>query len=285
MFANLRYAVIGVFSLLVIIMLITSMYFKSSVVSNTIQLSGSSRAEALAQSYVFSIWDKYYPALHYIYSKPPNKRGMYSQFIAFQNESKRFFGNTSSDHIKIVIYDKNWQILLDTNPSTKILNSGNSLKNLFGAENLETLKNRARSEKKTVTTVMPSIFIENNGNKDKKSILTSIIPIKVSNISDGFEKEARETDGIMEVSFDVSRSISSVENIQFLLIFIMLLSFLALSAIIFFGSHKVEAVIEKQQELSMEMASAKASAEEESKAKSQFLANVSHELRTYCNST
>jgi two-component system cell cycle sensor histidine kinase PleC len=92
-----------------------------------------------------------------------------------------------------------------------------------------------------------------------------------------------EVEGIIELFYDITPMWKNPLFYQILSISLICAMVAFLFAMVFFVSRRAESIITKQHEMTMDLSSAKASAEAENREKSKFLANVSHELRTPLN--
>lgn len=278
MFSNLRYVAVSVFGVLVLLTLIAGMYFKSTFVENVLRLSVEQEAQVLADSYTKSIWNRYYPVIGYITDRDPAEWKIFPQYQAFVDDSKELFN--ASNLIKVSVHSPVKGLVFASNDAALTEKAG-----FFSFQNVTRDKNalKAATEGKNVSYTISSVEITSNGKAVNKSVLKSFIPLKVTEVRQGTEDLASKAKAVLEINFDVSETVKRIDTIQFMLIFLVITALAVLTTAVFVSSQKAESVIEKQQEVSLEMASAKASAESESKAKSQFLANVSHELRTPLN--
>lgn len=89
--------------------------------------------------------------------------------------------------------------------------------------------------------------------------------------------------GIVEVIYDISPIWDNTITVQIISTIVILLLLSAFYGAIIYSVRQAETIISKQHEVALDLTSAKATAEEESEAKSKFLANISHELRTPLN--
>ncbi|MDE3060985.1 MAG: HAMP domain-containing histidine kinase, partial [Pseudomonadota bacterium] len=90
-------------------------------------------------------------------------------------------------------------------------------------------------------------------------------------------------EGAIELLYDITAPANDILRFQLYGTGGVIIIFLVFLGMLFFTSRKSEAIIARQHEANVELASAAATAQAESQQKSQFLANVSHELRTPLN--
>ncbi len=276
MFSNLRNITIVLFSLLVVITLIAGIYFKSSFIEGIVKISTEEQAQVIGDTFTKSIWNRYYPVINFINKKPSSEWATYSQYSTFVKESDELL--KSNNILKTVIYSSDSTVLFDSLGAQ----SASILSTTIDKTIIDnSLKLAADGQKSSLITNNASYKM--NGSDQKRSVIKTFIPIRVTEPKDDFKDIAQSTTGILEINYDVTQAISKLDMIQFTIIFSVIASLSVLAGAVLLSTQKAENVIEKQQEVGIEMAAAKASAESESRAKSQFLANVSHELRTPLN--
>lgn len=281
MFSSLRYITIVVFGFLVVLTLLSGVYLKHSFVENIVKTSSEDESTFIANTFTRSIWNRFYPAMASLYDFPRSDWDIYPHFILFQNETNKIFeGNI--DILKIRLISPTGVEIYDSTPQLNYSVKPNLLKFIDGHKSLEDLLHLSQREQSRQSAINYAIVRDGNS-ETKKNLLTSYIPIRVTEVFPGTNELAAKANAILEITYDINNSINKLETLQFSIIFIITCALSILTGAIFLYSQKAEMVLDKQQEASLEMAAAKSNAEAESRSKSQFLANVSHELRTPLN--
>lgn len=280
MFGNLKNISVILFIVLVILTLVSGVYFKYTFVDNIVKNASSAQAEILAETYVKNVWNRYYPVISFLSKRPITEWELYSQFKNFQTETADFF--KSPGLIKVTVTHQSNILLYDNAPSTSVSEKQSMFKSMFGKGSLEDAKKESEKGVRASVVILGA-EVKTAGESKKLSVLDSLIPIQVNQVRPGTEDAAKEAGAIIEFVFDVDDTVNKLDSIQFTMVFLIIAALAILTGAVLLSAHTAESVIEKQQDISLEMASAKAAAETESRAKSQFLANVSHELRTPLN--
>ena len=116
--------------------------------------------------------------------------------------------------------------------------------------------------------------------KDKTyHVVQTFFPI----LSEEQDSTRGKVSGIVEVVYDITSVWEDPLYIQLISTGVIILVLIAFYGLMIYSSQQAESIISKQHEETLDLTTAKASAEEESEAKSKFLANISHELRTPLN--
>lgn len=249
MFANLRYISILIFILLTGIVLSLSFYVKGNMVDSLVQSAANEKINSIKSMYSQNIWNKYHNVMFFISSRPRNEWDAYPQYSSFLEDSADFFKEFKVLKAAVISIDGG-AIFFDSNPS---LNLKPMNGDIYSAE---------------ISPLESRYIIQNSSSIDGGSNAEGLAAKYNANIL---------------VVLDLNDSVKILSRIQFALLGLFEIMLMIAVGIIFIIAKKVEELFDKQQELSIEMASAKSSAEAESKAKTQFLANISHELRTPLN--
>ncbi len=280
MFSSLRNIVILLFAVLVVVTLLIGIYFKHTFVQDIVKVGVEEQAQVLGEGYIRSVWNRYYPVIDYLNSKPQSEWPLISHYSVFTKESAENL--TSKNVLKVVLYNPEMLVLFDSSSTTQIIPMSSFLNGTVSKDDIVDSIKLANAGRKNNLFIANANFVQ-NGQTTKKAIIKAFVPVIVTAPREDSKDIAAKTNAVLEISYDVTSSIEKLNTMQFTLIFMIIGSLAVLAGAVLVSTQKAEVVIEKQQEVGIEMAAAKASAETESRAKSQFLANVSHELRTPLN--
>ncbi|MBS0236432.1 MAG: HAMP domain-containing histidine kinase [Proteobacteria bacterium] len=122
-----------------------------------------------------------------------------------------------------------------------------------------------------------------NASKGSRTVLRVLVPIKPTQVATEYADAGERAKAVMVLDYDIQSYSVMMRYISLVVLGVMFALVAMLNFYIYRTTKSVEAIVEKQQETSLEMASAKEEAESEAKNKAKFIANVSHELRTPLN--
>lgn len=278
MFYNLRYLAVLIYCLVIVLALFLGIYFKSYVAENILKVSAHREAVSLANAYKQNVWNRYYPVIGFLMDQPQLQLETYPQYLAFAADTKAFF--TNSRLVKVAIYTAKGEIYKSNDGS--LTENHNLFQKWFVVDRVQQALQKAKSDHTTTTTLLYSVTSSLHQGKNL-AIIKGYAPLKADAKILALKSFANKTDAIIEVNFDVTREVRALEIVQMIMVALIIVFFGVICVLIFIVVHRAERAIEKQQEASSELATAKDSAEQENKQKSKFLANVSHELRTPLN--
>ncbi|AIF81998.1 sensor histidine kinase [endosymbiont of Acanthamoeba sp. UWC8] len=278
MFFNLRYITLIVYGIIIIVSLLLGVYFKYYTTEYFVRDVSQKQAQETADNYVKLIWNKYYPVIGFLADKPIATAETFPQYLAFVEESNRFF--SSNNITKVVIYGANGALYQSNNLA---LNEKQSLfSSYFYPNEVSNSLDKIKMIKSISSVVIPSAEIE-DGRGEQISLVKTFLPIAPQNALEELKNLAAKAGAILEINYNVSSELKVIEIIQFTAIFFIISSFGVITLGVFLSAQQAEKMIEKQQEATAELSVARTSAETQSKEKSKFLANVTHELRTPLN--
>lgn len=278
MFSSARSVTI-IFSLVLILLIaIFGSYYRNVFTESILKRTTEAELEVISNTYIRTVWSRYYPVINFLDNRPKNEWDIYSQYSAFILEST--LALTSSNILNAIIYDRNGNQVFTTNKEVSFSVQKNWLSSLLDIDKSDINSQDLRRQNQMAGILLPSILVKQGTTTTEKTILKVFIPL---NINKQLITTEGDSSGMLEIFYDISAMTQPIYKAYYYLILSFSLLLSILISIVFIASKKAEELIEKQQEASTEMAAAKASAEAESRAKSQFLANVTHELRTPLN--
>ncbi|MDF3046966.1 MAG: sensor histidine kinase [Candidatus Midichloriaceae bacterium] len=226
----------------------------------------------LKEVYTKSIWNRYYPVLHYIKSQPTSEWGSLYQYQSFQLASGEYLDTESL--IKATVFNPEGKVLFDSDDDISIAHKDLLIQ--------KTMSSDGKGDSQYFMDIDEITVSADNGEKIKKNVLVIALPLNVTVELDEVKKQEAER-GVLEFVYDIDHRHNILLLGQYLFILIIVIVIIPVALLVVISSRKVEELIDKQQEAALELANAKVIAESESRAKSQFLANISHELRTPLN--
>ncbi len=274
MFANIRIFSAILAMMVLIVSIVGSYWAKQHAITHFIIEPLGDLSVELQHAYSKNIWNRYYPIINYIKEEPETEWTSLYQYQSFVLASAEYL--ESKDLLKARVLSTNKKVLFDSNEQL-IISGDDAMLQTVISEMTEIKPDYIYKE-------LDSRTVKSTDISEDKMILTISIPLVVtSKIADSKQVDADNAQAVIEFYYDVSKHYRTMTIGGYLITIILALIIAPILALLLFASKKVEELIEKQQEASLELASAKAVAESESKAKSQFLANISHELRTPLN--
>lgn len=274
MFYNLKYAALASYMIITLFAITFGVYFEHKTVDNVIKRAALAQSVEIGNTYKYVIWNKYLPVLGYLADQQEESFSNHPQYLAFKHESDAFFD------------------------SKKILGAlvGNQKVDFFKSQNHE-----VKGKIWFLNLIFSDVGITNNtdGNnphaiiiegtykaldgKKQRVYVRSFIPLIPQNSNVTLKLLSEKSKAILQVDLDVTKEVSSISFMKYLIIFAITSLFGGAVICALFLHAEMKQLLERQQEISLELQEVRRIAENESKDKSKFLANVSHELRTPLN--
>jgi two-component system cell cycle sensor histidine kinase PleC len=227
---------------------------------------------SIAEGYIESVWKEHHDIVslfkNNIEEKSRNDPEVMKLLQLFGQDTIRYFKKMPL--LRVNIYNSVGTLLLTSN-----INSANSLDGKEISPDASFIQSQFRGTSVSSQTIQ-GIKFQNGGTG---IILQTLVPVIMS----GNGNTAIASEGVIELIADLSLPMGNLVNAQIIGTIYIVGFFLLSLGLLFFMARRAEAIITKQHEANVELASAAALAQSENRDKSQFLANVSHELRTPLN--
>ncbi|MDE3017129.1 MAG: HAMP domain-containing histidine kinase, partial [Pseudomonadota bacterium] len=213
----------------------------------------------LSQGYINAVWKQYRNTIIPLEHDPAQLRTN-PQVMRFAENTVNYFQGTQL--IRVNIYSGAGTLLMTDSIHTNLAGNAASPDDAFALSHIKSVG--------AASQVLHDVALRNGG---AATIVQTVMPIRIG----------QDSEGILELLADVSAPWDDIVHFQLYCTGGIVIIFLMFLGVLFLTSRKAESIIARQHEANVELAAAAATAQAESRDKSQFLANVSHELRTPLN--
>lgn len=273
MFNSIRILSTIIAAVILLLSFLGGQYIKDYAINHLIKEPLTEMALTIQTPYDQKVWHRYQPLIEHLAKTPQNQWASIAQYHTFYQTSKEYLWNRSIIKVRILT-PQNQTLFLSNNKlvlAEPDENYDEVLAHIDSQGNNEILYSKINREVYT-----------QNGVKHHQHLLSVYSTLNTLPVQGDDEYSARNR-YILEFHFDIDKAYDALIKFQYIITFLISLILALTTALIIFSTRKVEALIDQQERSSVELANAKLLAESESKAKTQFLANISHELRTPLN--
>ena len=241
------------------------MYFRSVAVDYLTQQLIEKENISAAEGYIETVWRNDGSVVATIKDKSAEQLKTDPKIIHFAEETIGYFKKMPI--MRVNVYESSGTLILSSDIGTG---------NLLAADNQSPDADFIAKQFNKTSASNQIIKNASLKNREKSSVLQTIVPIILS--------PNAAPEGMLEIVTDLGDPLEKLTSAQIIASIYIIGIFLAFLGLLFIMAKRAEAIISKQHETNIELAAAAATAQSESRDKSQFLANVSHELRTPLNS-
>ena len=241
------------------------MYFRSVAVDYLTQQLIEKENIRAAEGYIETVWRNDGSVVATIKDKSAEQLKTDPKIIHFAEETIGYFKKMPI--MRVNVYESSGTLILSSDIGTG---------NLLAADNQSPDADFIAKQFNKTSASNQIIKNASLKNREKSSVLQTIVPIILS--------PNAAPEGMLEIVTDLGDPLEKLTSAQIIASIYIIGIFLAFLGLLFIMAKRAEAIISKQHETNIELAAAAATAQSESRDKSQFLANVSHELRTPLNS-
>jgi two-component system cell cycle sensor histidine kinase PleC len=268
----IRFLFLNVF----IIVIANILLYRYFIMESIIIREGSHNDKFLVEAYRDTVWHLFPGVIKKLSTERDEKLFFSEEFINFTKATSNFF--KYKECIKIQILDNKEQEIFASNNLKVDHNSDNNI-GIYDRI-MNKLDHLIFSDLVENGLFIPNASIENI--EDQNNITTNNTTI----IKEYFPliNNENRVESIVLIYRDITKLWREIRSLELKVCFTFFIFFIILFIILFYNTRYAQNIINKQFQANKLLEEAKRKAENESSAKTQFLANVSHELRTPLNS-
>ncbi len=274
----IRFSFVGLF----IAIIVQSLLYRYFMIDNIILQEIKKTNNHLAEIYYNQVWNKHKDVTLKLESNIPESLYSDQSFIDFAADSLAFFTNT--DLAAIYLHDKTGDdFLASSDTNIKPSDQGvvglydellRKLDKIFLSEEMQNDGLISALSGKSKATIFLNMDLNNHNQVSlNRYLVIYYAPIIVDS----------KVVGVLELVSDVTDQWAQISVLETKVMRAFLLIFGIFFIIVLYNTSYAQKIINQQFEVNQSLEAARNLAEEESSAKTQFLANVSHELRTPLN--